>query len=217
MDLNKGIKGIKELVSESFKTVCEKFGNSETAIDVTVDLHELKISVNFNIDRDRYGIDSYSSSIVDIYHDGTIKVLLGESLDGSDIAFELEKLLANRIDGINDINDFSTIGSANQLVGFGPIIKALEDGKRVRRHGWDKDKIFIFRQVPSEVPSKFVSKMTSLPNVVKDYFIGTFTDDEQMDSINYLHQIALVGLSNRIISWIPTVEDIMSEDWVILD
>jgi hypothetical protein len=109
-----------------------------------------------------------------------------------------------------------TVGVASQLVSFGAARLALNLGKRVKKLTWGEDRKFIFRQVPSSVPSKFVANMTSLPQSVKDYFEETF-EFEQIDAIYYSNQIALVGLSNMITSWSPSVEDIFGDDWIILD
>ena len=80
-------------------------------------------------------------------------------------------------------------------VDFGLALKALKEGKRVRRSGWDESKKFIFVQVPSTINSEIVPKMQSLPQTVKDYFQGTFDSEiEQIDQISYCNQIAIVGL-----------------------
>ena len=112
-----------------------------------------------------------------------------------------------------------TVGTTNQLVGFGEAIEALNTGKRVRRKFWGVESKFIFRQVPSEIAASIVPKMTSLPKTVKKYFAWTFTEEsnEQIDSIYYVDQLALVGLSNKITSWSPSTTDAMANDWIILD
>jgi hypothetical protein len=99
---------------------------------------------------------------------------------------------------------------------FKKVIQALNDGKRVRRSSWHQDKRFIFRQVPSEIPKEVVPKMQSLPQTVKDFFLKTF-EEEQIDAIYYSDQLALVGLSNSITSYSPTVADSFASDWEILD
>lgn len=102
-------------------------------------------------------------------------------------------------------------------IDFCGVIAALKDGKRVRRLSWDKD-VYIFRQVPSEISSDVVPKMTSLPQPVKDALMESFKDEsKQIDSIYYNDQIAKVGESNLITGWSPLTEDIFAIDWVILD
>lgn len=111
-----------------------------------------------------------------------------------------------------------TVGVANQLVDFGTAIKALKDGKRAYREGWNGKGLFIFRQVPNEVSMEIVPKMTSLPQSVKDEFERRFNDpDKQIDAIYYSDQIALVSPSNLITGWSPSTSDALAEDWIILD
>lgn len=110
-----------------------------------------------------------------------------------------------------------TVGTAKQLVPFGQAVKALKEGKMVRRSEWNKD-FFIFKQVPSSVNKTIVPKMTSLPDSVKSELIKRFEDLENhsIDSIHYVDQIALVNWSGRIDSYTPSVIDVFAEDWVVL-
>jgi len=100
----------------------------------------------------------------------------------------------------------------------GYVVELLKQGKRLRRQGWSEDKKFIFEQVPSTINKDIVPNMQSLPQEVKDYFAWTFTEEsgEQIDSIYYMNQIAIVTLSNVIMGYTMTAEDLLAEDWVIL-
>jgi hypothetical protein len=110
-----------------------------------------------------------------------------------------------------------TVGVAHQELDFSKALKALKEGKRIRRSTWGKNKKFIFEQVPSNVPSKFVEKMTSLPQSVKDYFQSTFEDENaQISEIYYSDQIALVGNSNLITGYNLSNSDAFAKDWIIL-
>ncbi|AXP79181.1 hypothetical protein CJ739_81 [Mariniflexile rhizosphaerae] len=101
---------------------------------------------------------------------------------------------------------------------LGEAVTALKEGLRVRRSSWSGDKKFVFRQVPAEIPAEVVPKMQSLPQKVKDYFQGTFEDEnKQIASIYYRDQLVLVGLSNSITSYSPSVSDTLAIDWEILD
>lgn len=115
------------------------------------------------------------------------------------------------------IKSEETVGTANQLLDFGKAIKALKDGKIVRRNEWEKD-FFIFKQVPSSVHKNIVPKMTSLPESVKIELEKRFNDlkNHSIDSINYVDQIAFVNWSGRIDSYTPSVIDVFAEDWIIL-
>ncbi|HEY5508531.1 MAG TPA: MW1434 family type I TA system toxin [Paludibacter sp.] len=106
-----------------------------------------------------------------------------------------------------------------ELFNFGLAIEALKQGKRVARQSWKyESKKFIFVQVPSTIGKDIVPKMQSLPTTVKHYFEETFVDPaQQISDIYYNNQIACVGLSNVIEGWNPTCNDILGEDWMILD
>ena len=100
---------------------------------------------------------------------------------------------------------------------FGQAIKALKEGKRVARAAWN-DTTFVFMQVPSEIKRDIIPKMQSLPQSVKDEFERRFNDPkEQIKSIYYVDQFALVNPSNLIIGWSPTVSDSLTTDWIVLD
>lgn len=119
-----------------------------------------------------------------------------------------------------------TVGTANLLVDFGTAIKALKQGKRVQRQGWNGKGLFIFMQVPSSVAIEIVPKMTSLPDSVKAEFekrhnrlnvsTGTF-DPIYFNSITYQNQLAMVYPDNKIYGWVASPSDVLEEDWIILE
>ena len=92
---------------------------------------------------------------------------------------------------------------------------ALVNGLRCRRSSWKEDVKFIFMQVPAEIDKDIVPKMQSLPQSVKDYFMGTF-EKEQINAIYYNDQIAQVNSSNLITSYSPSVSDLLANDWEVL-
>jgi len=101
---------------------------------------------------------------------------------------------------------------------FGCAIKALKEGKRVQRIGWNGKGLFVFMQVPATINKDIVPKMQSLPQYVKNEFERRFNDpNEQIDSIYYDNQLALVNTSNLITGWSPSVSDSLAEDWACLD
>lgn len=126
-------------------------------------------------------------------------------------------------------NSNETVGTAKKLVDFGEAIKALKQGKRVQRNGWNGKGMFIFMQVPSSVPAEIIPKMTSLPDAVKNEFAArlekfeTSTNAELKNfrrhavSIQYKNQIAIVYPDNTIYGWVASPSDILEEDWLIMD
>jgi len=91
---------------------------------------------------------------------------------------------------------------------FGDVIVALKQGKTAYRIQWDS--CFIFRQVPSVVPSHIVPKMTSLPTSVKQLLVDG-------GDLIYNNQIALVTEGESVSGYSPSVEDCFAEDWCIDD
>lgn len=118
-----------------------------------------------------------------------------------------------------------TVGTAVQLVSFGEAIKALKEGKRVQRQGWNGKGLFIFMQIPSQVSIDIVPKMTSLPQSVKDEFerrhknckVDWDVDCILMNSIRYQNQLAMVYPDNNIYGWVASPSDVLENDWIILD
>ena len=117
-----------------------------------------------------------------------------------------------------------------QLVDFGEAVKALKEGKRVQRQGWNGKGLFIAMQVPSDINVKdIVPKMQSLPQSVKDEFAKRLKSYEKSPntelrnfrktatSIHYRNQLIMVYPDNYIYGWVASPSDILEEDWIILD
>jgi len=101
---------------------------------------------------------------------------------------------------------------------FGNAIAALKQGKRATRQNWNDKGMFVFMQVPAEIPKDVVPKMQSLPQSVKDEFQRRFdSPSEQISAIYYNNQLALVSPSNLISGWSPSTADALAIDWMILD
>ncbi len=98
-----------------------------------------------------------------------------------------------------------------KTVDFGEAIKALKQGKKVARKGWNGKGMFVFMQVPSVVPESIIPNMQSLPQSVKDEFVKRGGD------ISYQNQLAIVYPDNSIYGWLASPSDILEEDWVVLD
>lgn len=104
---------------------------------------------------------------------------------------------------------------------FGVAVEALKEGRRISRAGWNGKGMFIFMQVPSEIPMGVVPKMQSLPQSVKDEFQRRFDnrkeDSPVLNSINYKNQLVMVCPDNTIYGWAASPSDVLEEDWCILD
>lgn len=112
-----------------------------------------------------------------------------------------------------------------KLVDFGEAIKALKQGKRIARKGWNGKGMFIFMQIPSVIDTyTIVPKMQSLPQTVKDEFDRRLkknypegVDPIEMNDIKYKNQLAIVYPNNTIYGWVASPSDVLEEDWIILD
>ena len=101
----------------------------------------------------------------------------------------------------------------NGRLSFGQAVdQGLKKGKRITRSGWNGKGMFIFMQVPAEIPMDTVPKMQSLPQSVKDVFI-----EREQKGITYKNQIAMVYPDNTIYGWVASPSDVLEEDWIILD
>lgn len=94
---------------------------------------------------------------------------------------------------------------------IGAAIEAAEQGKRIAREGWNGKGLFVFRQVPSEIPPETVPRMTSLPEPVRAEFIRRGLP------LRYSNQFAIVMPDNTINGWTPSPSDTLAKDWCVLD
>ena len=114
---------------------------------------------------------------------------------------------------------------------FGGAIKALKEGKRVQREGWNGKGLYVFMQVPAVISvENTVPNMQSLPPLVKadltnrhfKYVVETQVEKKfktkHTITIAYTNQLALVNTNNNdITGWSPSTSDALAEDWVLLD
>lgn len=94
---------------------------------------------------------------------------------------------------------------------FGQAVEALNQGKVVSREGWAGKDLFVFRQVPSEVPEHIIAKMTSLPEAVRAIVTTRGLP------LKYENQLAIVFPDNHVNGWAPSVSDALATDWRIHD
>lgn len=92
---------------------------------------------------------------------------------------------------------------------FGEAITAAKAGKRISRAGWNGKGMFVFAQVPSEVPEAVVAKMSSLPPDVKAEFV------RRGGSLRYQNQLAMAYPDNNVYGWVASPSDCLETDWCI--
>ena len=104
------------------------------------------------------------------------------------------------------------------------FIEAIEQYPMIQRIGWNGKGMFVFKQIPSEVPISVVLKMQSLPKEVKEEFERRYNvasdngnmvmaNNNPLLTIRYCNQLAIVHTDNTINGWVPSVSDVLSNDW----
>lgn len=111
---------------------------------------------------------------------------------------------------------------------FGGAIKALKAGKLVARSGWDDKGIFLFIRPADTLSADFIiNKVKSLPDSLKQHFIGQFSHTESESSkgigpehtqVHFGSYICMKDSDNSIVNgWLASQTDILAEDWVIVE
>ena len=95
---------------------------------------------------------------------------------------------------------------------FGVAVNLLKHGFVVRRQGWNCKNMFIVKQVPAHIDSDVIPNMQSLPQSAKDLILGG------KGYIDYMSQCLIYNSNTgRADSWVPSVSDIFSDDWEIVE
>jgi hypothetical protein len=92
---------------------------------------------------------------------------------------------------------------------FGIAMEMAANGIPVRREGWDENFVLI-KQVFSYIDVERIASMTSLPKAVKELLISKGND------LSYDNQLIVCDTeSGRINSYVPTMDDIFTKDWIV--
>lgn len=83
---------------------------------------------------------------------------------------------------------------------FGLAIEALKRGERVARAGWNGKGMFVYYVPPASYPAQ--------TGVAKAYFGADAL-------VPYEGYLAIKNVSNTVSTWVPSINDVLAEDWVI--
>lgn len=85
---------------------------------------------------------------------------------------------------------------------FGDALQALKAGKRVARAGWNGKGMFVY----------YVRAAAYLAQseAAKTYF-------GENAYVPYAPYLALKGVDERVSTWVPSINDVLAEDWVVLE
>lgn len=85
---------------------------------------------------------------------------------------------------------------------FGQALENIKDGKRVAREGWNGRGMFVFL-VPGSV-----FKVNRPP------LLGIYPEGAE---INYRPHIDIKNVDGSIATWVPSITDLMADDWVLAE
>lgn len=85
------------------------------------------------------------------------------------------------------------------LVKFGEAVEAMKDGFSVARHGWNGKGMFVYY-----VPPAIYQTNTEIAK-------KTFGEEVQ-----YNAYLAIKNVDGTVSTWVPSINDVLSEDWVMV-
>ena len=93
-----------------------------------------------------------------------------------------------------------SIVNTDNKVNFGDAIKALKEGHRVARSGWNGKGMFVYL-----VPANAYPVQTG---AARAYF-------GQDAMVPYNAYMAIKNVDDTVSTWVPSVNDCLAEDWII--
>jgi hypothetical protein len=95
---------------------------------------------------------------------------------------------------------------------FGDAIRALKEGKKVARKGWNGKGMFLFLLPAGTIPK----------SVIHDGALASVVDEVEGDSFEALGSIRMwttnsLGRKAVLTGWLASQTDILEEDWCIVD
>lgn len=88
---------------------------------------------------------------------------------------------------------------------FGAVIKALKDGKKVCRHGWNGKGMYLWLLPKSVVKKEWVKDSNLL---------DAFGDN---DTLECGYCIRMKNAQGTVDTWHPSIPDLFAEDWCVID
>ena len=88
-----------------------------------------------------------------------------------------------------------------KLLSFSEALVELKVGKKVARKGWNGKNQFVYMVAGDKFPAQ--------NKAIKGYF--------KDDLVPYLPYFALKNAQDTVATWVPSVGDLLAEDWHIAD
>ena len=110
-----------------------------------------------------------------------------------------------------DTPDDPTASQDLSTFDFSFAVQWLKVLKCVRRTSWPEG-TFVVKQVPADISSEIIPKMTSLPDSVKNLLLGRSADA----AIHYRNQMVQIDCNGIANAWQPNAEDVFADDWQVV-
>ena len=93
---------------------------------------------------------------------------------------------------------------------FGEAVKALKQGKRVARAGWNGKGMFLYYVPANSYPAQ--------TDVAKEYWKERATSftETNVPKVPYGAYIAMKTAQENVVPWLASQTDVLAEDWEIL-
>ncbi|OMD08390.1 hypothetical protein BJP50_07310 [Paenibacillus odorifer] len=82
---------------------------------------------------------------------------------------------------------------------FGEAIRSLKSGEKVARTGWNGKGMFVYYVPPGRYPSRTKAAKS----------IG--------DDVDYNAYLAIKNVNGTVSTWVPSINDCLSEDWEVVN
>ena len=82
---------------------------------------------------------------------------------------------------------------------FGEALEALKSGKKISRTGWNGRGMFVYLVGANKYPAQ--------TGIAKEYF-------GENSMIPYNPYMAIKNVDNTVSTWVPSVNDCLSDDWI---
>lgn len=90
----------------------------------------------------------------------------------------------------------------NREMNFGKALEALKEGKKVAREGWNGKGMFVYY-----VPAGNFKSYTDIGKSIAD----------ENDLVHYNPYFAIKNVNGTVSTWVPSINDCLAEDWVIVE
>lgn len=113
------------------------------------------------------------------------------------------------IDRYKDRDDWE---ETDGKMGFDFALRALNNGKKLQREGWNGKGQFVYRTVGNTVSKDFIPKFASLPASVKEFLL------KKDEDIIFNSSLTLYNAQGQMQpGWVPSQGDLSATDWQIVN